>query len=76
MPEHRVLAEQEHHPQRESRIVLSPKQGICHHTRRLRDRHGGRARAQAQNGARPERHVYGKLQEHREPSSYWERASS
>ncbi len=24
MPEHRVLAEQEHHPQREGRIVLSP----------------------------------------------------
>jgi len=28
LPEHRVLAQQEHHPQRESRIVLSPKQGI------------------------------------------------
>jgi choline dehydrogenase-like flavoprotein len=37
MPEHRVLAEQEHHPQRESRIVLSPKQAIRRHTRRLRD---------------------------------------
>ena len=45
-------------------IVLSPKQGIRHHSRRLRDRHGGRARAQAQDGAWPERDVYGKLQEH------------
>src|SRR6266849_332974 len=33
-------------------------------TRRLRDRHGGRARAQAQHGAWPERYVYGKLPEH------------
>ena len=31
-----------------------PKQGIRHHTRRLRDRHGGRARARAQHGACPE----------------------
>jgi choline dehydrogenase-like flavoprotein len=46
MPEHRVLAEQEHHPQRESRIVLSPKQGIRNHMRWLRDRHGGSARTQ------------------------------
>jgi len=32
MPEHRVLAEQEHHPQRESRIVLSRSKefGITH----------------------------------------------
>src|SRR5438067_10397666 len=38
---------------------FSPKQGIRHHTRRLRDRYGGRPRAQAQDGAWPERHVYG-----------------
>jgi hypothetical protein len=54
MPEHRVPAEQEHHPQRENRIVLAPKQGIRHHPRRIRDRHGGRARAQAQDGAWPD----------------------
>jgi hypothetical protein len=42
MPEHRVPAEQEHHPQRESRVVHSPKQGIRYHTRRLCDRHVGR----------------------------------
>ena len=64
MPEHHVLAEQEHNPQRESRIVLSPQQGIRHHPRRLRNRYGGSARRQTQDGARPERHLYGKFQEH------------
>ncbi len=64
VPEYRLLTEQERHSQCQGRVVLSPKQRIWHQRQRLHDRHVGSPGAQAQDGARPQRNVFGELQEH------------
>jgi glycine/D-amino acid oxidase-like deaminating enzyme len=40
------LPSKKHHPQREGRVLRSPKQRVWDHSQRLRNRHVGRPRAQ------------------------------
>jgi UDP-galactopyranose mutase len=41
-PQRRVLAQQEHHPQCEGCVLLSPKQGVWDHSRRFHGSDAGR----------------------------------
>ena len=50
VPEHRVPAEQEHHPQRQGRVVLLSQRGVRDQQGECSHQHGSRPRAQAEDG--------------------------
>src|SRR5271166_6494453 len=50
---HRVPAEQKHHPQRQSRLVLLSQRGVRNQQRKGSHQHGGGTRTQAQDGPKP-----------------------
>ena len=70
MPQYRLSAQQERHPQREGGFLFPKKRRVRNHQRRLPNRHVRGARSQAQDGRGTRRHSRRQLQSQRRGIDY------